>query len=186
METRAEAPSPSPTAAGAAARRSAASSASSSTRGRRRFVSFTDIAETLASAADPRTLAARGIGPLRHRDSPGIPGGYISNGCWSCDALIGRLGLEDMLDEHLRNGGTYASSTAASRSSSSCRPSPPCSASPSASDLDVRAEDDRLVVGQAEERDGVGGVARDGDEEPLAPPRHARVVGPTIVMRERK
>jgi hypothetical protein len=53
-------------------------------------------------------LAARGIGPLRHRDSPGIPGGYISNGCWECDALIGRLVLDDMLDEHLRNGGTYA------------------------------------------------------------------------------
>lgn len=74
----------------------------------RRFLSFTDIAETLASAAEPRMLAARGIGPLRHRDSPGIPGGYISNGCWECDALIGRLGLDDMLDEHLRNGGTYA------------------------------------------------------------------------------
>ena len=73
----------------------------------RRFVPFADIAETLASSADPRTLAARGIGPLRHRDSPGIRGGYISNGCWSCDALIGRLGLDDMLDEHLRNGGTY-------------------------------------------------------------------------------
>ena len=74
----------------------------------RRFVPFTDIAETLASSADPRMLAARGIGPLRHRDSPGIPGGYISNGCWECDALIGRLVLDDMLDEHLRNGGTYA------------------------------------------------------------------------------
>jgi hypothetical protein len=72
-----------------------------------RFVSFTDIAEMLAGAADARALAARGIGPLRHRDSPGIQGGYVSNGCWSCDALIGRLGLEDMLDEHLRNGGTY-------------------------------------------------------------------------------
>lgn len=72
-----------------------------------RFVSFTDMAETLAYAADPRALAARGIGPLRHRDSPGIQGGYVSNGCWSCDALIGRLGLQDMLEEHLRNGGTY-------------------------------------------------------------------------------
>jgi hypothetical protein len=74
----------------------------------RRFVAFADIAQTLASSADPHTLAARGIGPLRHRDSPGIPGGYISNGCLGCDALIGRLALDDMLDEHLRNGGTYA------------------------------------------------------------------------------
>jgi hypothetical protein len=78
------------------------------TPGERSFVAFTDIADTLASAADPRMLAARGIGPLRHRDSPGIPGGYISNGCWECDALIGRLVLDDMLEEHLRNGGTYA------------------------------------------------------------------------------
>jgi hypothetical protein len=72
-----------------------------------RFVRFEHVAETLASSADPRTLAARGIGPLRHRESPGIPGGYISNGCVECDALIGRLALDDMLDEHLRNGGTY-------------------------------------------------------------------------------
>jgi hypothetical protein len=72
-----------------------------------RFVSFTDLAETLARTADPSALAARGIGPLRHRDSPGIQGGYVSNGCWSCDALIGRLALDDMLDEHLRDGGTY-------------------------------------------------------------------------------
>jgi hypothetical protein len=74
----------------------------------RRFVAFADIAEELAAAADPRVLAARGIGPLRHRDSPGIVGGYVSNGCPQCDALIGRIFLDDMLDEHLRNGGTYA------------------------------------------------------------------------------
>jgi hypothetical protein len=74
----------------------------------RRFVAFADIAEELAAAADPRVLAARGIGPLRHRDSPGIVGGYVSNGCLQCDALIGRILLDDMLDEHLRNGGTYA------------------------------------------------------------------------------
>jgi hypothetical protein len=73
-----------------------------------RFVPFEDVAETLAGTADPRTLAARGIGPLRHRESPGIPGGYISNGCVECDTLIGRLALDDMLDEHLRNGGTYS------------------------------------------------------------------------------
>jgi hypothetical protein len=74
----------------------------------RRFVAFADIAEELASAAEPRVLAARGIGPLRHRDSPGIVGGYVSNGCHQCDALIGRIFLDDMLEEHLRNGGTYA------------------------------------------------------------------------------
>ena len=71
------------------------------------FVSFTEVAEVLAHSADPRTLAARGIGALRHRDSPGIQGGYVSNGCVQCDALIGRINLDDMLDEHIRNGGTY-------------------------------------------------------------------------------
>jgi hypothetical protein len=65
-----------------------------------RFVAFAEIAEAFASAADPSALAARGIGPLRHRDSPGIPGGYISNGCLECDTLISRLALDDMLDEH--------------------------------------------------------------------------------------
>jgi hypothetical protein len=76
--------------------------------GGERFVSFTDVAEALASAADARVLAARGIGQLRHRDSPGIEGGYVSNGCPECDALIGRILLDDLLDEHLRDGGTYA------------------------------------------------------------------------------
>jgi hypothetical protein len=72
------------------------------------FVSFTEVAEALASATDRRTLAARGIGALRHRDSPGIQGGYISNGCVECDELVGRILLDDLLEEHLRNGGTYA------------------------------------------------------------------------------
>jgi hypothetical protein len=72
------------------------------------FVSFTEVAEALANAIDARTLAARGIGALRHRDSPAIHGGYISNGCVECDELVGRILLDDLLDEHLRNGGTYA------------------------------------------------------------------------------
>jgi len=74
----------------------------------RRFVHFADVAEKLACSADPRVLAARGIGPLRHRHSPGFEGGYIANGCVQCDALIGRLLLLDILEEHLRDGGTYA------------------------------------------------------------------------------
>jgi hypothetical protein len=72
------------------------------------FVSFTEVAEMLAHRSDARTLAARGIGALRHRDSPGIQGGYVSNGCVECDELVGRILLDDLLDEHLRNGGTYA------------------------------------------------------------------------------
>ena len=61
----------------------------------------------LAAALDARTLAARRIGELRHRESPGVPGGYLSNGCIECDALIGRFHLEDLLHEHLIGGGTY-------------------------------------------------------------------------------
>jgi hypothetical protein len=72
------------------------------------FVPFTEVAEALADSTDARTLAARGIGALRHRDSPGIPGGYVSNGCVECDELVGRILLDDLLDEHLRNGGSYA------------------------------------------------------------------------------
>jgi len=72
------------------------------------FLPFDEVAETLAAAADPRALAGRRIGELRHRDSPGVLGGYVANGCIECDALIGRFELEDLVHEHLQTGGTYA------------------------------------------------------------------------------
>jgi hypothetical protein len=72
------------------------------------FLPFDDIDELLAERVDPRALAGRRIGPLRHRDSPGVLGGYIGNGCIECDALIGRFRLHDLLHEHLQAGGTYA------------------------------------------------------------------------------
>jgi hypothetical protein len=72
------------------------------------FLPLADIDELLAERVDPRALAARRIGPLRHRDSPGVLGGYIGNGCIECDALIGRFRLADLLHEHLMAGGTYA------------------------------------------------------------------------------
>jgi hypothetical protein len=72
------------------------------------FVPFDDVAEQLAASLDFRTLAARRIGELRHRDSPGVEGGYLSNGCIDCDALIGRFQLEDLVHEHLQGGGTYS------------------------------------------------------------------------------
>jgi len=73
----------------------------------RAFVPFDEVAEELAAALDPRLLAARRIGPITHRHSPGVEGGYTSNGCVECDALLGRFALEDLLREHLAGGGTY-------------------------------------------------------------------------------
>ncbi|MEA2360368.1 MAG: hypothetical protein QOI62_3628 [Solirubrobacteraceae bacterium] len=72
------------------------------------FLPFDDVADVLATNVDPRALAGRRIGELRHRDSPGVVGGYVANGCIECDALLGRFQLEDLLNEHLQTGGTYA------------------------------------------------------------------------------
>jgi hypothetical protein len=72
------------------------------------FLPLADVDELLVECVDPRALVARRIGPLRHRDSPGVLGGYIGNGCIECDALIGRFRLVDLLHEHLQAGGTYA------------------------------------------------------------------------------
>lgn len=78
------------------------------TSDRNGFLPFDAVGAQLADALDRRTLAARRIGDLRHRESPGVPGGYLSNGCFECDALIGRFHLEDLLHEHLMQGGTYS------------------------------------------------------------------------------
>ena len=72
------------------------------------FLPFDAVGPQLARIVDERTLAARRIGALKHRESPGVPGGYLSNGCVECDALIGRFHLEDLLHEHLMGGGTLA------------------------------------------------------------------------------
>ena len=71
------------------------------------FLPFDAVGGQLAGALDRRTLAARRIGELKHRESAGVPCGYLSNGCVECDALIGRFHLEDLLHEHLMGGGTY-------------------------------------------------------------------------------
>ena len=71
------------------------------------FIPFDEVAGVLAETLDARALAARRIGEIRHRSSPGVAGGYIANGCVECDALLGRFALEDLLSEHLHNGGTY-------------------------------------------------------------------------------
>jgi hypothetical protein len=71
------------------------------------FIPFDEVAGVLADTLDTRALNARRIGEIRHRSSPGVAGGYIANGCVECDALLGRFMLEDLLSEHLHNGGTY-------------------------------------------------------------------------------
>jgi len=71
------------------------------------FIALEAIDERLAAALDTRQLSRRGIGELRHRESPGVAGGYIANGCLECDALIGRFHLEDLLTEHRMTGGSY-------------------------------------------------------------------------------
>jgi hypothetical protein len=71
------------------------------------FLPLEAIDEKLVGALDIKHLARRGIGELRHRESPGVAGGYIANGCLECDALIGRFHLEDLLTEHRMAGGSY-------------------------------------------------------------------------------
>jgi len=70
------------------------------------FIALEQIDEALSQLLDRTTLARRGVGELRHRESPGVEGGYIANGCIECDALIGRFHLEDLLTEHRNAGGS--------------------------------------------------------------------------------
>lgn len=70
------------------------------------FLPLEGVDEALIRALDARTLSRRGIGQLRHRESPGVEGGYIANGCNECDALIGRFHLEDLLTDHRNAGGS--------------------------------------------------------------------------------
>src|SRR3954464_873810 len=69
------------------------------TTDRHGFLPFDAVAPQLAAALAARPLAARRIGALKHRESPGVPGGYLSNGCFEYDALLGRFHLEDLLHE---------------------------------------------------------------------------------------
>ncbi len=70
------------------------------------FLPLEAIDTALIAALDGVALSRRGIGELRHRDSPGVQGGYIANGCLECDALIGRFHLEDLLTDHRNAGGS--------------------------------------------------------------------------------
>jgi hypothetical protein len=76
------------------------------TEDRSGFLALADVDRILMAVVDQAALARRGIGVLRHRLSPGVQGGYVSNGCPECDALIGRFRVDDLLAEHLATGGT--------------------------------------------------------------------------------
>ena len=68
------------------------------------FLPLEAVDELLVGALDARELRSRKIAPLRHRESPGVTGGYIANGCLECDALIGRFRIEDLFHEHRMTG----------------------------------------------------------------------------------
>jgi hypothetical protein len=72
------------------------------------FLPLVDVDRILMAVVDPGALTERGIGALRHRQSPGVQGGYVSNGCPECDALVGRFRVDDLLSEHLAVGGALA------------------------------------------------------------------------------
>jgi hypothetical protein len=78
------------------------------TEDRSGFLALADVDRILMAVVDTGALANQGIGPLRHRPSPGVQGGYVSNGCAQCDALIGRFRVDDLLAEHRRAGGALA------------------------------------------------------------------------------
>ena len=78
------------------------------TEDRSGFLALADVDRILMAVVDLDDLAERGIGALRHRSSPGVQGGYVSNGCPQCDALIGRFHVDDLLSEHRMAGGTLA------------------------------------------------------------------------------
>jgi hypothetical protein len=78
------------------------------TEDRSGFLALAEVDRILMAVVDPAALAELGIGALRHRPSPGAQGGYVSNGCPECDALIGRFRVDDLLTEHCRDGGSLA------------------------------------------------------------------------------
>ena len=79
------------------------------TEDRSGFLALADVDRILMAVVEPDTLAELRIGALRHRPSPGVQGGYVSNGCPQCDALIGRFRVDDLLCEHRAAGGSLAS-----------------------------------------------------------------------------
>jgi len=78
------------------------------TEDRSGFLALADVDRILMAVVDPGQLAELGIGALRHRPSPGVQGGYVSNGCPECDALVGRFRVDDLVTDHCMSGGELA------------------------------------------------------------------------------
>jgi hypothetical protein len=78
------------------------------TEDRSGFLALADVDRILMAVVDPGALAKLGIGALRHRASPGVQGGYVSNGCPQCDAVISRFRVDDLLGDHRAAGRALA------------------------------------------------------------------------------
>ena len=59
------------------------------------FVPFAEVAEDLAARLQHDRLASEGVGRLRWRRSRQVPAGYLSNGCRSCDTIMGDFYLRE-------------------------------------------------------------------------------------------
>lgn len=63
------------------------------------FLYFESVGEALRDALDPVWLRQHFIGPLKVRRSRPRPEGYMSNGCHSCDAIIGSHPLREAVEK---------------------------------------------------------------------------------------
>ncbi len=63
------------------------------------FLDFEPVGGALRDALDPGWLRLHFIGPLKVRSSRQRPEGYISNGCHSCDAIVGSYPLREAVEK---------------------------------------------------------------------------------------
>lgn len=63
------------------------------------FLDFELVGEAVRQAVDPVWLREHFIGPLKVRTSRPRPEGYMSNGCHSCDAIIGTSPLREAVEK---------------------------------------------------------------------------------------
>jgi hypothetical protein len=71
------------------------------------FVEFGLCVDVLAAVLEPAELAHHHVGVLRRRHSSAADADYLSNGCWSCGALMGSHYVAEAVTEFLAEGGRY-------------------------------------------------------------------------------